>query len=33
MAAKYEMKDSGVEWIERVPKHWNTLNVEVCFLA
>lgn len=28
MAAKYEMKDSGVEWIGKIPKHWNTLKLK-----
>lgn len=24
----YEMKDSGVEWIGKMPRHWNTLRLQ-----
>lgn len=26
-----EMKDSGVEWIGEIPKHWNVVAVKHCF--
>lgn len=26
-----EMKDSGIEWIGEIPKHWNTIKAEILF--
>ena len=25
-----EMKDSGIEWIEKIPKHWNKIKLKYC---
>lgn len=25
-----EMKDSGIEWVEKMPKHWNKIKLKNC---